>query len=642
MSVEQTKQVQIDVENIGGIKEASVTFSPGVTVLSGRNATNRTSCLLALMAALGSDEATVKGDADEAHVEMTLNEETYKRTLSRQDGTIHTSGDPYLKNAAVADLFAFLLDTNESRRAVAQDENLRELIMRPVDTGQIEDRINELLEERQRLDHDIEEIDSLKEELPSLESERVSIQDQIDEKREELAKAEAELESMDAIVEETREEKNELEQAMTELREKRSTLEDIRYDIETERTTLSELRSEQAELSDEREELSEAPTAELDDLNAKIEKLRTRKQQTELELNELKSIVSFNEEMIEDANHEVITEDSDVDVTDRLLPDDTVTCWTCGTTVDTSQIETTIDRLREQTSKKLQTVNELESDIERLTERRQTLKTKQRRRSRIQDRLAEIDDEIGETEETIAELQGRRDELTTEIAEIEADVEQKEDGSYSEVLDIHRKANELEYEIGRLESELDQTEDRISEIERQIDQLDELTAERENVQAEIEDLRTRIDRIERQAIEEFNKHIETVLELLDYDNLERIWLERVERDVRDGRRTVTETLFSLHVVRSTPSGTTYEDTIDHLSESEREVTGLVFALAGYLVHDLHEELPFMLLDSLEAIDAERIRSLVDYFSEYADFLIVALLPDDADALPDSYDRITDI
>ncbi len=50
----------------------------------------------------------------------------------------------------------------------------------------------------------------------------------------------------------------------------------------------------------------------------------------------------------------------------------------------------------------------------------------------------------------------------------------------------------------------------------------------------------------------------------------------------------------------------YEDTLRHLSESEREVTGFVFALAGYLVHDVHEQVPFMLLDSLEAIDSDRI------------------------------------
>lgn len=39
----------------------------------------------------------------------------------------------------------------------------------------------------------------------------------------------------------------------------------------------------------------------------------------------------------------------------------------------------------------------------------------------------------------------------------------------------------------------------------------------------------------------------------------------------------------------------------HLSENEREVVGLVFALSGYLVHDVHEQCPFILLDLLEAL-----------------------------------------
>jgi hypothetical protein len=50
----------------------------------------------------------------------------------------------------------------------------------------------------------------------------------------------------------------------------------------------------------------------------------------------------------------------------------------------------------------------------------------------------------------------------------------------------------------------------------------------------------------------------------------------------------------------------------------------------------------MLLDSLEAIDAERIAALVDYFAEHAPHLVVALLPEDAEALDDSYDRVTSI
>lgn len=63
-----------------------------------------------------------------------------------------------------------------------------------------------------------------------------------------------------------------------------------------------------------------------------------------------------------------------------------------------------------------------------------------------------------------------------------------------------------------------------------------------------------------------------------------------------------------------------------------------FALAGYLIHEVYETVPFMVLDSLEAIDAARISRLVDYFADYADYLVVALLEEDAQAVDSSYPR----
>jgi hypothetical protein len=152
-------------------------------------------------------------------------------------------------------------------------------------------------------------------------------------------------------------------------------------------------------------------------------------------------------------------------------------------------------------------------------------------------------------------------------------------------------------------------------VEARLTERDQIDVKRGELQGELTDLRGRIERIEERAIEAFNAHMETVLELLDYANIARIWLERRETQVREDRRTVTKTVFELHVIRSTDSGTTYEDTIDHLSESEREVTRLVFALAGYLAHDLYESMPVVLLDSLETIDSDRIAALVDYFCD---------------------------
>ncbi len=635
----------IHAENIGGIQETTVEFSPGITILVGRNATNRTSFLQAVMAALGSENVSIKGDADEATVELTLGDETYTRRLSRRAGGVVTDGEPYLEDPTLADLFAFLLESNEARRAVAANDDLRELIMRPVDTEAIQNEIDQLVQERQSLKRRLEEIDDKKGELPQLEAQQTQLKDDIAEKKAELEAKEEELEAADADVEETREEKSELEDRLADLRSKRADLDDVRFDLETERESLEALTSEQRELENEVDELPETPLGELEEIDSELERLRTQKRALETEVNELQSVIGFNEEMLEETDSdafEALTEDSSGDVTDQLLPDETVTCWTCGSEVETAQIESTLDQLRQLSQTKLGDVNELDDEISELSDRKRELEQSQRERDRLERRLSDVETEIDRGEDTIDRLQTRREELTDEIETIETEVEELEDEDYSAVLDLHKEANQLEYELGRLENDLERVEGEIADIESQIDEQDDIEAQLEEVKAEVEDRRTAIDRIEANAVEEFNEHMDTVLEMLDYANIERIWIERVERDVREGRRKVTKSIFELHVIRTAESGAAYEDTVDHLSESEREVTGLVFALAGYLAHEVYEKVPFMLLDSLEAIDADRIATLVDYLNEYTGYLLVALLPEDAAALPDEYERVAEI
>jgi len=639
----QQERAALHVENIGGIDETDVTFSPGVTVLSGRNATNRTSLLQGLMAALGSDNVSIKGGAEEAEVTLDLGDESYTRRLYRHNGGVASDGDPYLDDSTVADLFAFLLESNEARKAIRQGQDLREIIMRPVDTDEVQTEIDRLVRERKRIEEELEDIDSLKGKLPKLEERRTSLQNDIEEKREELEAKESELE--DADIEETREEKEELEGELSELRRKRSTLEDIRYDIDTERETIESLRAERNELESEQATLPETPMGDIDELDSRIERLRDEKQAIEGEINELQSIISFNEEMLEDADTDVLAalqEGSDGPLTDQLLEAETVTCWTCGSEVEEEQIERTIGQLRELSQDKFGEISDIESDLDELTDQRRELKETQRERDRTDRRLSELETELEESQAELERLQERREELTDEIADIEETVEELEGKSYSDILDLHKEANQLEYDLGRLENDLDSVETDIERVEDRIGEQEDLNAELESVEAEIESLRAKIGRIEEQATEGFNEHMDTVLELLDYENLERIWIERKEREAREGRRKVQKTTFELHIIRNTASNQTYEDTVDHLSESEREVTGLIFALAGYLAHEVHQKVPFMVLDSLEAIDADRLAVLVDYLNDYADYLVVALLTEDAAALDESYDRITDI
>jgi predicted nucleic acid-binding Zn-ribbon protein len=637
--------VSLSARNVGGIDETTVDISPGVTVLEGRNATNRTSLLQAIMAGCGNDEVAIKADADAASVSMTVDGETVERTLTRENGEVIGSGEPLLEELEPAELFAFLLESNESRRAVARGEDLRELIMRPVDTGAIRRDIRQAEERKRTVDQRLDELRALESEEPALDRREEELTTEIEETEATLAEVEAEIDAASAEVADEREEQQETEEKLAELRTLRNQLDDVRYERETERESLQRLRAERAELTDELNDLPEPETRELEAVQKDLDDRREERGRLERKLAELDTVVQFNSEMLEDSRGEVRdalagerSGDGSESVTNRLVDDSSpITCWTCGSNVEPDEIERTVDLLRDLRAKTADEKDEVQTDINRLEARKDELEEQRQRHTDVRRRLDRIDEEVDAGESTLEDLDEQREALEADIERTEQAVEQLRNESRSELLDLHERANKLERELGRLGNERDTVEAELEDVRSGLAQRDSLEAERERLQDELVDLRTRIERIETEAIDSFNEHMETVLSLLSYDNLDRVWIERTGTDGTGA----TEASFDLHIVRNA-EGTVYEDTVDHLSESEREVVGLVFALAGYLVHDVHESCPFILLDSLEAIDADRIAALVDYFEEYSDYLVVALLPEDAAAVDSEYERVTDI
>jgi len=661
----EEETVQLTVENVGGIDHTDVTFTPGVTILAGRNATNRTSLLQALMTALGSEHVSLKGDAEEGHIELVIGDDTYTRTLARTSDTtgpasISTGGDPYVADAELADLFAFLLETNEARQAVARGDDLRELIMRPVDTNALQTEITQLEGEKRDLEDEIDQLDSLEDRLPELEGKQTDLDERIEEQRQALEDTEADLDEADGNVEETREQKAELDAKLDELSSARSAVEETRLDIESERQSIEALREQKADLNlpSEGGEESTSPAAEIDEIETELKEYRDRIQELETMINELQTIIGFNEDMLEgeSASSTVLTalrdagEESDTGregarasaLTDQLVADSETVCWTCGSNVEQDRIEATLDHLREVRTEYFEERRSLRGEINDLESRKKEIESQRRQREQRQRELRNVEAEIDDRQARLDDLESEREDFEQEVEELETEVEDLQAEEYSDLLDLHKRANQLEFELGRLQREREDVDDEIEEVENRLTEREQLEVQREEIQSELTDLRGRIERIEEQAISEFNTHIATVLDLLDYANIARIWLERRETQVREGRRKVTKSVFELHVIRSTENGATYEDTIDHLSESEREVTGLVFALAGYLAHDLYESMPVMLLDSLETIDPERITSLISYFGNYADYVVVALLPEDAAALDEEHERVTHI
>ena len=633
--------IEVDVENIGGIDETTVRFDPGLTILSGRNATNRTSFLRALMAVHGSDRVSLKADADAGYVRLTAGDQTYERQFQRENGRVVTSGDPILSEAETADLFAFLLESNEARRAVERGDDLRDLIMRPVDTGAIEAEIEDLSATKAEIDEELDALDGLERRRTELERRRTELQEQIEQTEAELREERTEIEAADADLDETRAAKADLERKLDELWEARADLEDVEYDLETEREGLASLREEQSELEAELESLPEADSAELERIEDRLDALRDRKQSITADLNQLQNIIQFNEEALAGTDSELLaalddgTSEEKGSVTDRLVTEsETVVCWTCGSTVEERRVEETLDQLRSLRQRKLGDRNEVDDEIQQLQDERDDLQAQRSRRKEVERTLREREREIERRQQAIDELETRRERLAEQVEELEATAEELRLEEGSELLERHRAVNELEFELERLQEDLADVEAELDEVESRLSERDDLEVRRDEVREQLQERRQRVQRLEQEAVEAFNTHMEAVLDRLGYANVERVWVERTGNGTDGG--------FDLHVVRESESGTVYEDTVDHLSESEREVIGLTFALAGYLVHGVHETVPFMLLDSLEALDSERIADLVEYMNEYTENVVVALLPEDAQALADSHERVTGI
>ena len=334
--------VTVSVRNIGGISESQVDLESGVNVLSGENATNRTSFLRALMAALGSNDVSVKADKDEGRVELSYGDgPEYVRHLTTRNGSVDFGGEPYASDTLLPDLFAFLLEDNEARQAVKQRSNLREVITRPIDLGDIQTRIQESKREKQELEDELQRLDELSNTRTQKVQEKQRLEEEIESKADALRAKKDELESVDADRSQQLQQRDELEEALSSVNEQREALESVEYRIDTEVESLEALRERQIELVQERDDLS-FPNRNVSDIDGRISSLRQEKQSVETKINKLQNLIQINEEMI-DGESDIFIENQtshsrqSASVTDSLVADKTV-CWTCGHEVDMEHI----------------------------------------------------------------------------------------------------------------------------------------------------------------------------------------------------------------------------------------------------------------------------------------------------------------
>ncbi|MFA9418253.1 archaea-specific SMC-related protein [Natrinema sp. HArc-T2] len=626
------EQIEVSVENLGGIERCSVGLETGVNVLTGKNATNRTSFLRALVGALGGSKTTLKSDADEGRVSVEIGSHVYHREFHRTETGITTHGTPYTDAEQLVDSFVALLEENPARRAVQRGDDLREIIMRPVDTDEIERQIQSLKADKEALEQRLTEVDRRTEQLPTLEERRASLTAEIESINSELETLRAEVEAFEADAEMA----VEAEAVMERLDARRQQLNETEDRIDVLTAELDALRDKPAALRSEQAELPDHSKDDLKAVQERLEAVRREKRNVDETITNLTTIVEFNEDVLSGDSSDLESLQSATETpAAELAPDSeqSVDCWTCGTTVKRGDITNRLESLRTVIQEKRSEQTDLAKEASELESKQQSIIETIDRRQAVADRLTTVEEKLNRKSTQLAELETDAAELRDSIETLEHEVAETEELRDTDLMDAYEQISDLQYERGQLQQELETTVEEIEAIEALPDS-EQLHAELDDVRESLARERTRITDIETQAVEQFNEHMDDLLAVLGYKNITRVWIERKQA----GRESSPAT-FEMNIVRETESGTVYEDTIDTLSESEREVIGLVFALAGYLVHDVYESIPFMLLDSLEAIDADRISALVDYFSEYAPYLVVALLPEDSAGVEIDHRRV---
>jgi len=626
--------VELAVENMGGIDSCAIEFQSGVNLLTGRNATNRTSLLRAVTGVLGGTSATLKSDADEVHVTLTIGDREYSRRYNRTETGVQVTGEPYEENSELIDLFISLLENNPARLAVERGDDLRELIMRPVDTTEIEQRIQRLQRERDELTDTVDRVERRSKQLPALEEQRQTL-------TAELESLEAEIESLRSAVTqyeadaEMAEEAEELVDKLDERRKERSELTD-QIDLVT--AEIEALRERPEELRAERDELPEHSQADLETVQEELRSVRNRKRELENTAADLSAIVEFNEDILSDSISNLPEESASDDPVAELAPesDQEVTCWTCGNRAERGAIADRLENLRNVVTEKRTDSTELESRITELEHEQEAIRAAIEDRTELDRKLDDIDRKLEAKVERKESLEEEAEAVRETISELETNVADTEELRDSDLLETYERISELQYEQGQTQQELASVEDEIEEIESLPDKPT-LQEQLDEIRQELNYERGRVAELESESVSKFNEHMDEVLDILNYRNISRVWIERKEAE--SGSHG-SDSTFDLHLVRESDTGSVYEDTVANLSESEREVIGLIVALAGYLVHEVYQHVPFMLLDSLEAIDSDRIADLIDYFSEYAPYLMVALLPEDASGITDKYTQIT--
>lgn len=592
--------LEVRASNVGGIDDLRLAFTEETVVVSGRNASNKTSLLNSIAFGLGVPDVPIRSGADEARVTLTVGSRTVERVARRTRNGISVDGDGLVDadDSVLVERFAALLETNALRIAVGRGDDVEALLKEPMDIPALERKQASLLEERREFEAELESLSGIDDRLADKTHE-------LEATRQRIAELESQLETL-------YDEQESIESADDELRTLRERRADLRSKKERYDAQLSELTDAVARLEDERDELAERKRDTADELQAhdadslREQRARIRDEVDDLEarIEVLQSVLTANREMVQSELSSVLGGASG-------LLEDEMTCWACGQTASAEAFEETIDRLAELVAEEKARKRERTPEIEQLTERIEDAERAGRRLESLETRHREVEDRIRSRRESIEQKRRQRSEIRAALNDVDAEIERIEAEQTETRSTLADDIEETRVELSTLRHEADQLEERCTDLRAKQSERDRARERIEALTRDIRELTERIENLEQELRETFNETMDDLIDHLEFDRIERVWL--------DGE-------FDLVVAREI-DGIVRQDGLEHLAESEREMIGLVLGLAGFVAYDVADVTPVLLLDSLGAFDTERTERLITYFSDRTEVLVATAHPE---------------
>lgn len=573
----------LEIENVGGIRSGGATLKPGVNSVRASNWQGKSSFIRAIKTVMGTDRPLTEGQSS-GRVQLQLPEETTVVELSRNGRAITRNGEPFLNDEYTrrcAELFAFLDESNELRRAVRDDENLESLLTEPLDLENIDERIANLKREREQVTAELERATSASNRVPVLERKIETTADEL-----------AELKASRDELRVSDDGEDDVESLRSDLSDAKSEKEQVADLIErTERA----IERTQETLNDRYEELESIEIPEQGDIAAEIESARDELSQLERDKELLESLYSVNSRILDEDRLELLGE------IEHGLMGDVHSCWVCGSEATHEEIESKLQSMRETIADLSGEVADRRQEVERLQERRDERRKRKQRKQDLHQEIQQLEDTLDDREDSLESAQGRYEVLTERVEELEDKVEHSDD-----------QLTSIESDIKYTETKLAELRDELEEVRSDAQRRELLEDEREELTAEIEQLRSRKSRIRAETREEFDAAISEVITMFETSFESAHLTGNFDLVVaRDGR----------------------EASLDALSEGELELLGIVVALAGYEAYDVDADVPVMLLDGLGGLSDESLNTLVEYLDDRTEYLVLTAYPEN-DSLGD--------